>query len=118
MGKAALESVGGRRWSKRVHKIIAILETVFAYELLYIGGGNAKWIEPPIRPHVKIVPNIAGITGGVRLWDRRMDHAFTEQPFCRSAGLGSMPQLSLALERIEDPDRVTERDAEPFLARV
>ena len=29
-----------------------------------------------------------------------------------------MPQLSLALERIEDPDRVTERDTEPFLARV
>ena len=80
LGKAALESVGRRRWSKRVHKIIAILETVFAYELLYIGGGNAKWIEPPIPPHVKIVPNIAGITGGVRLWDRRMDHAFTEQP--------------------------------------
>jgi polyphosphate glucokinase len=80
VGKAALESVGRRRWSKRVHKIIAILETVFAYELLYIGGGNAKWIEPPIPPHVKIVPNIAGITGGVRLWDRRMDHAFTEQP--------------------------------------
>ena len=27
VGKAALESVGRRRWSKRVHKIIAILET-------------------------------------------------------------------------------------------
>jgi hypothetical protein len=28
---------------------------------------------------VKIVSNIAGITGGVRLWDGRMDHAFAEQ---------------------------------------
>ncbi|MGH6813026.1 MAG: ROK family protein [Methylocella sp.] len=80
VGEAALESVGRRRWSKRVHRIIAIFETVIAYESLYIGGGNAKWIKQALPPHVKIVANIAGITGGVRLWDRRMDHAFTEQP--------------------------------------
>jgi polyphosphate glucokinase len=46
----------------------------------YIGGGNAELIEPPLPAKVKIVSNIAGITGGVRLWDGRMDHAFDEKP--------------------------------------
>jgi polyphosphate glucokinase len=46
--------------------------------MLYIGGGNAGLIEPPLPAKVKIVSNIAGITGGVRLWDVRMDHAFAE----------------------------------------
>jgi polyphosphate glucokinase len=80
VGKSALESVGRRRWSKRVHRIVAILEAVIAYDMLYIGGGNAELIEPPLPAKVKIVSNIAGITGGVRLWDRRMDRAFVEKP--------------------------------------
>ncbi|MGH6846984.1 MAG: ROK family protein [Methylocella sp.] len=80
VGKAALESVGRRRWNKRAHNIIDILETVINYDTLYIGGGNAELIEPPLPANVKIVSNTAGITGGVRLWDGRMDHAFAEQP--------------------------------------
>jgi polyphosphate glucokinase len=80
VGEAALESDGRWRWNKRVHKIISILETVITYDMLYIGGGNARLIEPPLPTNVKIVSNIAGITGGARLWDGRMDHAFAEQP--------------------------------------
>ena len=80
VGKAALETVGQRRWNKRVHKIISILETVITYDTLYVGVGNARLIEPPLPANVKIVSNTAGITGGVRLWDGRMDRAFAEQP--------------------------------------
>ena len=80
VGKTALEAAGRRRWSKRVHKVVAILEAVIAYDLLYIGGGNAQLIDSPLPVKVKIVSNIAGITGGVRLWDARMDHAFVEKP--------------------------------------
>jgi polyphosphate glucokinase len=80
VGEAALKAVGRRRWNKRVRNIIGILETVITYDTLYIGGGNAKLIEPPLPANVKIVSNTAGITGGVRLWDGRMDYAFAEQP--------------------------------------
>ena len=80
VGETALEAVGRWRWNKRVHKIISILETVITYDMLYIGGGNAELIEPPLPANVKTVSNMAGITGGVRLWDRRMGHAFAEQP--------------------------------------
>ncbi|MGH8528031.1 MAG: ROK family protein, partial [Gammaproteobacteria bacterium] len=68
LGAAALEAVGRRRWNKRIRKIIGILETVITYDTLYIGGGNAELIEPPLPANVKIVSNTAGITGGVRLW--------------------------------------------------
>jgi hypothetical protein len=29
---------------------------------------------------VKLVPNIAGITGGIRLWDERMNESFSPRP--------------------------------------
>jgi polyphosphate glucokinase len=80
VGRAALDAVGRRRWNKRIHKIIDILQTVVTYDMLHIGGGNAAEIKPPLPANVRIVPNEAGITGGVRLWDRRMDEAFAEQP--------------------------------------
>src|SRR3984893_12348090 len=66
VGEAALEAIGRWRWNKRVRKIIGILETVITYDTLYIGGGNAELIEPPLPAKVKIVSNIAGITHSPR----------------------------------------------------
>jgi polyphosphate glucokinase len=80
LGEKAVEAVGQKHWNKRVSKVIAIFETVINYDMLYIGGGNAKLIEKPLPPKVKIVSNDAGVTGGVRLWDKRLDHAFSEPP--------------------------------------
>jgi len=80
VGERALEKVGRKRWIKRLHKIIAVLETVVMYDTLYIGGGNARLIEPPLPANVKTVSNEAGITGGVRAWDKRMDHLFEAPP--------------------------------------
>jgi polyphosphate glucokinase len=78
VGEKALKKAGRRRWNRRVRKIIEVLETVAMYDALYVGGGNARLIEPPLPEKVKTVPNEAGITGGVRVWDRRMDHLFEE----------------------------------------
>ena len=80
VGEKALDKVGRKRWNKRVRKIIDVLETVVMYDTLYFGGGNSRLIEPPLPPNVKIVSNEAGITGGVRAWNRRMDHLFEAPP--------------------------------------
>ncbi len=80
VGESALEAVGQKHWNKRLNKVIAVLERVINYDVLYIGGGNARLAESPLPANVKIVSNKAGITGGVRLWDKRMDHAFDESP--------------------------------------
>ncbi|MBC8116981.1 MAG: ROK family protein, partial [Candidatus Saccharimonas sp.] len=37
---------------------------------LYLGGGNARILDPAVMPSdVKIVPNIAGLLGGIALWN-------------------------------------------------
>ena len=36
---------------------------------MYIGGGNSKHIDVPLPPNATIVPNTAGILGGIKLWD-------------------------------------------------
>jgi polyphosphate glucokinase len=80
VGERALKKIGRKRWSRRLRKIIEVLETVVMYDTLYIGGGNARLIEAPLPANVKIVSNEAGITGGVRAWDKRMDHLFGAPP--------------------------------------
>lgn len=80
VGEKAIEAVGHKHWNRRVHKVIALLATVINYDALYIGGGNARLIDAPLPAKVKTVSNEAGVTGGVRLWDRRMDHVFAQRP--------------------------------------
>ena len=78
VGEKAYEAVGHKHWNKRVRKIVKILETVVNYDILYIGGGNARHIDQPLPDNVKTVSNQDGITGGVKVWNARMDQTFTE----------------------------------------
>ncbi len=73
IGRDALAHVGHKRWNKRVHKVIAILDSLVHYDTLYIGGGNGRRVEGDLDDRVKIVPNEAGITGGIALW-HDVDH--------------------------------------------
>jgi polyphosphate glucokinase len=54
------------------------LETLVNYDALYIGGGNAKHIKLDLPDNVRIVPNEAGVTGGIKLWEPKVDYAFAE----------------------------------------
>jgi polyphosphate glucokinase len=69
VGNAALQKAGKKRWNRWVRKVIAELEPVFNYRRLYLGGGNAKHVKPADLPeNVTIVDNLAGLLGGIRLW--------------------------------------------------
>ncbi|MFL5252087.1 MAG: ROK family protein [Rhodopila sp.] len=76
IGVVALRDVGKKRWNKRVKRAIEAITALIGYDLLYIGGGNAKHLALDLAPNVKIVSNEAGITGGVRLWDVKLDSLF------------------------------------------
>ncbi len=69
LGRAALEEVGKKNWNERLEKAIANLERLFNYDLLYIGGGEAKKINFELPKNAKIVPNVAGLLGGIKLFD-------------------------------------------------
>ncbi len=71
VGRDALAKVGRKRWSRRVHKVIAILAALVHYDRLYIGGGNGNKIEGKLAADITVVPNEAGITGGLGLWRDR-----------------------------------------------
>ena len=68
IGRDALRKVGKKKWNKRVHRIIEILDSLIHYDRIYIGGGNSEKVELPLPANATIVSNEAGITGGIALW--------------------------------------------------
>jgi len=79
VGVAALHKVGHKRWERRVERVLAQLRAVVNFDTLYIGGGDAQALDMKLPKDVRIVSNDAGIAGGVRLWDSRLDDAFAQQ---------------------------------------
>jgi polyphosphate glucokinase len=70
VGEKALKKAGVDKWNKRMMKVIGILKTVFNYDHLYLGGGNAKLISFKLDSNISIVNNQEGIKGGPKLWSK------------------------------------------------
>jgi len=70
LGNAAFKTIGARKWRKRAHEAISNFQVLINYDRLYIGGGNAQALAGHVDPSVTIVGNIAGILGGIKLWDQ------------------------------------------------
>jgi polyphosphate glucokinase len=67
-GDQTRRQIGNARWNRRVKKLIGVLETVFNYDHLYLGGGNSKWVKFKLPRNVTIVSNDAGMEGGAFAW--------------------------------------------------
>ena len=76
IGAAAYKEVGRPRWNRRLRRVLAGITTLVGFDTLYIGGGNAKYVDVILASNARIVGNQAGITGGVRLWDHNLDEVF------------------------------------------
>ena len=76
LGNAALQAKGSDRWNKRLAKTIDEIMSLINCDVLYLGGGNARKIALQLPDHVRVVSNLAGITGGIRLWDPDMEEHF------------------------------------------
>lgn len=68
LGRAALEKDGKKKWNDRLEKAIAILDHIFNYDSLYIGGGETKNIKFDLPSNAKVVSNHNGLLGGIKLW--------------------------------------------------
>ena len=79
IGNAALRSIGRKKWNRRLKRVIEQVYELVTYDTLYIGGGNAKLIDFDLPAGARVVSNEAGITGGVKLWDPKLDGAFPEE---------------------------------------
>ncbi|MGO9910120.1 MAG: ROK family protein [Acidimicrobiales bacterium] len=74
IGDAALRRIGTKKWRKRVLEAISTFETLVNYDRLYLGGGNARHMTGHIDPSITIVDNVAGILGGIKLWEHPLTH--------------------------------------------
>jgi len=61
--------IGNATFRTRVNAMLAQLKPIFNYERVFIGGGNAKKLDPGTLPDdVTLFTNVEGMRGGVRLW--------------------------------------------------
>ena len=70
LGKKALARLGRRRWNRMLERAIDQLDRTFNYDALYVGGGNSANVAIELPPNVKRIDNVAGLLGGVKLWER------------------------------------------------
>jgi polyphosphate glucokinase len=68
LGERPLLRAGRRRWRGRVRAAIETLRHAFNPRAIYVGGGNARLLRA-VPGGVKVVSNVSGILGGIRLWD-------------------------------------------------
>lgn len=69
VGNAALRRHGKKKWNRRVLRTIEVVHGLLHYDVLYIGGGNARRLSVDLPDSVRIAANVNGITGGIHLWD-------------------------------------------------
>jgi polyphosphate glucokinase len=75
LGERTRKEIGDHRWNNRVGKAVVVLDELFFYDHLYLGGGNARRVHRDslgsFAERTTVADNTAGITGGVRLWESK-----------------------------------------------
>ena len=73
---------GNERWgSSACSRRSTAYDRFLFFDHVYLGGGNSKHLDPAALPaKATIVPNTAGIIGGVRLWDDGPAHLRSRDP--------------------------------------
>ena len=69
LGDTPLRRIGAKKWRKRLDEALFNFHGLLNYDRLYIGGGNARLLAGHVDPSVTIVDNLAGILGGIKLWE-------------------------------------------------
>ncbi|HTT77570.1 MAG TPA: ROK family protein [Candidatus Binataceae bacterium] len=69
LGERALKKKGRKKWLKALAEALDELARTFNYDALYIGGGNSRLVNFSLPEHVKIISNLEGLLGGIKLWE-------------------------------------------------
>jgi polyphosphate glucokinase len=70
VGASALEKYGKKKWNKHVKQVLEQIDPIWNPRRIYIGGGNAKHVRLDLPSHVRITDNVAGLLGGIALWEQ------------------------------------------------
>lgn len=67
---AERKRIKSSRFRARVLGMLQQIQPIFNCDRIYIGGGNAKRLDPEtLPPNVRLFTNVEGLRGGMRLWD-------------------------------------------------
>jgi polyphosphate glucokinase len=69
IGMKALKKIGKKQWNKRVEHVLGQIQPIFNPTHIYLGGGNAKKLHIKLPKNVSITDNVAGLLGGIALWN-------------------------------------------------
>lgn len=86
LGQASLQEIGVEAWLAWLCKAIDLIRRTFNFDVLYLGGGNARLLNPSDMPaDVKVVRNIAGLLGGIALWTDMVSTKLVRAPHSEGA---------------------------------
>lgn len=70
---AERKRIGKTRFAQRVLRMLGLIQPIFNPDTIYIGGGNAKRLDPEMLPgNVRLFTNVHGMRGGIRLWEDKL----------------------------------------------
>ncbi len=69
LGDRALRADGKKKWNRHLEQAIGQIDPIWNPDRIYLGGGNAKHVRAKLPRHVRIASNVAGLLGGIALWE-------------------------------------------------
>jgi polyphosphate glucokinase len=70
LGEDALKRVGAKRWRRRAVLALETLSELVNFDHCFVGGGNGRLLRGRLdETRYTVVDNIAGILGGIKLWE-------------------------------------------------
>jgi polyphosphate glucokinase len=111
-GREGLKKLGRKRWNKLLEKAIRQLESLFNYDHLYIGGGNAVKVDFVLPRQVTRVPNEDGLLGGATLW-RLNEASLLSRVVARSKANGAATQSDIDTSATRSRPRSAKSRARP-----
>jgi polyphosphate glucokinase len=73
VSEAERKRIGKAKFRERVATMLAQIQPIWNCDRIYIGGGNAKKLDPATLPkNVHIFRNVEGLRGGMRLWEDKL----------------------------------------------
>jgi len=64
-----LKRLGPARWTARVIEAIEHIEPLFNYDMLHLGGGNARNLQSILPANVRVFTLAEALRGALKLWD-------------------------------------------------
>jgi polyphosphate glucokinase len=69
LGDRAMKADGKKKWNRHLVDAIRQIDPIWNPDRMYIGGGNAKHVKVALPRHVTLTSNVAGLLGGIALWE-------------------------------------------------